>query len=631
MKLFKNIFLALLLLTSLDLTQTFAMEPDPNEENLAQMGQIEQERLSGSKRGREESDDSNKRRRASHDDDDEESDDDSDSVNIVPEAPIEKKFILECEDAESKITLEIPKNIANQSLMLGSIINSNFKESVESFLDVSQITNPDTIFILNKLIKLAYQTAQSQDTVDLKSIIQVLHNEIYKIFDTEQINDFKNIADYFQIPLIQEAIENSNNNSPFGLIIRGFIPLSIINKALGLDPKSLDFYTIEKNIKTNKQLCEKISNLLLSNTDDKFYLSQFLKQIPSEFFKNYLCNKIKNILEHTKINENFNLTPDLRMLLSPKIFLRFLLVLPEEDLNPFLDKLSLLVTNNQLEGYELALAQARLCINNHEKKDNILSQLGIIRGEELINNATDNRELDLSNNYLGNSDNLNKFLFYIAIAQILNVTNLDLSYNNLTSLPDELCNLTNLTKLDLHVNKLTSLPPEIRNLTNLTSLNLYSNKLTSLPSEIRNLTNLRVLNLDNNNLTSLPAEIRNLTNLTSLNLYSNKLTSLPSEIRNLTNLRVLNLDNNNLTSLPAEICNLTRLTYLDLQNNNLTSLPPEIRNLTRLTYLNLYSNKLTSLPDEICNLTRLTYLNLQNNNLTSLPPEIRNLLNRIFM
>ncbi|MCF7800196.1 hypothetical protein K9M16_04315 [Candidatus Babeliales bacterium] len=188
MKFFRKFFITLLLLTSLNLTQNFAMEPDPNEDqNLTPEEQIEKEQFDlARKRGRQESDASNKRSRASHDDDDEESDDDSDSVSIVPETPlelqgkkseqeqIEKKFILECKNMQSKITLKISKDIANQSLMLGSI----YKESCESFLDVSQITNPDSIFILHKLMKLANQIAQSQDTVNLRIIINELHNRL---------------------------------------------------------------------------------------------------------------------------------------------------------------------------------------------------------------------------------------------------------------------------------------------------------------------------------------------------------------------------------------------------------------------------------------------------------------------
>lgn len=58
--------------------------------------------------------------------------------------------------------------------------------------------------------------------------------------------------------------------------------------------------------------------------------------------------------------------------------------------------------------------------------------------------------------------------------------------------------LSALTELDLRFNQLTSLPPEIGNLTNLTKLNLEGNELMSLPESIGNLTNLTDLDLDRN-------------------------------------------------------------------------------------------------------------------------------------
>ena len=90
-------------------------------------------------------------------------------------------------------------------------------------------------------------------------------------------------------------------------------------------------------------------------------------------------------------------------------------------------------------------------------------------------------------------------------------------------------------------------------LTNLQDLSFGYNQLTSVPAEICHLPNLQYLSLDNNQLTSVPAEIGHLTNLQVLSLYDNELTSLPAEICNLTNLQKLFLEYNQLTSLPAKI------------------------------------------------------------------------------
>ncbi len=210
-------------------------------------------------------------------------------------------------------------------------------------------------------------------------------------------------------------------------------------------------------------------------------------------------------------------------------------------------------------------------------------------------------------------------------------TELDLSGNQLTSLPPEIGKLTNLTHLNLSDNQLTSVPPEIVKLTNLTDINLSHNQLTSLPPEITKLTSLRKLRIHRNQLTSLPPEISELANLVTLGLTSNQLTSLPSEIIKLVNLTDLSLNINKLITLPKEIANLTNLTSLSLNSTKLTSLSPEIAKLINLSELVLSVNQLTSLPPEIVKLTNLIHLDLRDNQLTSLPPEIVKLTNLTYL
>jgi small GTP-binding protein len=213
------------------------------------------------------------------------------------------------------------------------------------------------------------------------------------------------------------------------------------------------------------------------------------------------------------------------------------------------------------------------------------------------------------------------------IKELKNLTELGISGNELTSLPPEIKELKNLTKFFLFGNQLTSLPPEIKELKNLTQLNISGNQLTSLPPEIKELKNLTELGISRTQLISLPPEIKELKNLTQLNISGNQLTSLPPEIKELKNLTQLNISGNELTSLPPEIKELKNLTRFFLSGNELTSLPPEIKELKNLTQLNISGNQLTSFPPEIKELKNLTQLNISGNQLTSLPPEIKELKN----
>jgi hypothetical protein len=140
---------------------------------------------------------------------------------------------------------------------------------------------------------------------------------------------------------------------------------------------------------------------------------------------------------------------------------------------------------------------------------------------------------------------------------------LDLSMQNLKSIPPELCLMADLKELVLRDNELVSLPVELGRLTNLTSLKMSCNKLESIPSELCSLPKLRELYLHKNNLRSLPVELGQLTTLIRLDLEYNKLESMPLGLSLLTNLKMLCVDERQLQFVPPSLKNAMQFMVYD--------------------------------------------------------------------
>eukprot|EP01086_Lenisia_limosa_P007059 TRINITY_DN263_c0_g1_i4.p1 TRINITY_DN263_c0_g1~~TRINITY_DN263_c0_g1_i4.p1 ORF type:complete len:860 (+),score=127.71 TRINITY_DN263_c0_g1_i4:381-2582(+) len=88
-------------------------------------------------------------------------------------------------------------------------------------------------------------------------------------------------------------------------------------------------------------------------------------------------------------------------------------------------------------------------------------------------------------------------------AEMKSLKKLNLSHNKISSTPRKMFNISGLCELDLSHNKIKKLQG-IKNLNDLAYLNLTSNELTTIPKEVGTCVNLEVLELnDNNNLDSI--------------------------------------------------------------------------------------------------------------------------------
>ncbi|XP_076370793.1 leucine-rich repeat and calponin homology domain-containing protein 1-like isoform X3 [Tachypleus tridentatus] len=174
----------------------------------------------------------------------------------------------------------------------------------------------------------------------------------------------------------------------------------------------------------------------------------------------------------------------------------------------------------------------------------------------------------------------------------------DLSKNRFGELPLEVCEFFLLERLNCYHNMIRSLPDSIITLHSLTHLNLSRNQLSTIPPALCQLP-LELLDVSNNKLVSLPEEIGHMQCLIDLDVSCNEITILPPQIGDLQSLRSFNIRRNLLVELPPEFCEL-HLVKLDISGNRISSLPTALRQMKMLQKLVLYHNPLTSPPSYLC-------------------------------
>jgi len=98
-------------------------------------------------------------------------------------------------------------------------------------------------------------------------------------------------------------------------------------------------------------------------------------------------------------------------------------------------------------------------------------------------------------------------------------------------------------------------------------LNVSYNQIQTIPKELGQLASLQRLYLYNNKLQTIPKELGQLASLQRLYLYNNQLQTIPKELGQLASLQELYLDNNQLQTIPKELGQLASLRYFRLDNN----------------------------------------------------------------
>jgi len=160
---------------------------------------------------------------------------------------------------------------------------------------------------------------------------------------------------------------------------------------------------------------------------------------------------------------------------------------------------------------------------------------------------------------------------------------------------------------------LTSFPIQLFDLAEtLKILDLSDNQLNSLPNDFGRFKHLKILFLSNNAFTVFPEVLGECSSLSMIGFKSNQIAYI-SEKALPPSTRWLILTNNCIKQLPDSIGNCFRLEKLMLAGNLLSTLPLSLAKCENLRLLRIAANKLTELPNWLLQMPNLAWIALSGN------------------
>jgi len=172
--------------------------------------------------------------------------------------------------------------------------------------------------------------------------------------------------------------------------------------------------------------------------------------------------------------------------------------------------------------------------------------------------------------------------------------------------------LANVKQLKLSEN-LTSFPLEILNLADsLEILDLSHNELTSLPKELCQLKKLKIIFASNNKFEILPEVLGQLPKLEMVGFKANKIKQVPA-LSLPAKLRWLILTDNQIETLPDSLGERPHLQKLALAGNKLSHLPETLAQSSKLELVRISANNLTHCPEQLLNLPKLAWFAFSGN------------------
>ena len=222
------------------------------------------------------------------------------------------------------------------------------------------------------------------------------------------------------------------------------------------------------------------------------------------------------------------------------------------------------------------------------------------------------------------------------------ITKIDVSHNKISVFETSLEKNINLTTLDISFNEIKNLPllPE-----NLETFNCENNQIEYNGDVVIKMLKLQTFQCSYNNISQIPKlqnckantlilthnklEAINTENLgtliTRLDFTSNIIKEIPESVFQIDKLQTLNLTNNCLTKVPDNI-KCSSITSLYISQNDISSLPLQLP--VSLITIEAIGCKFTEFPDQLTELNRLSYIDFSNNQISEIkrfPPTCRHI------
>jgi Leucine-rich repeat (LRR) protein len=174
---------------------------------------------------------------------------------------------------------------------------------------------------------------------------------------------------------------------------------------------------------------------------------------------------------------------------------------------------------------------------------------------------------------------------------------------------------------------------DIGKFTHLRYLDISGNNIPSIPATICSCTQLQMFSATTNQISSLPACMSTMVSINYFDVSHNQLTSIPN-LSALISLHVFDISVNQITSLShGLIDHMNELQIFSCSSNQLSGSPPMFTDKATVEHIDLSMNKFNgSFPADAFNgLPALTYINVQQNMISGGIPEFIDTVNIVFM